>query len=156
MVQTAFGQGNYLITSGKLHKGGKATIAVLEEENYQVKMEYSVNKRALVPVPDKYLSGETIISLPLIFKDERGYLELEAKKVMDIEGANLKHLGRTKHKGFNDAHKILITLTNGKSKIELIYHPSLPGAGWDQIKIIMISNIALINGYMFICHLKDV
>ncbi len=156
MYQTAFGKARYQIKEGKLHRNGKASIEVLDDPNlYKVKMDYVINKKKLVPVPSKYLEGETVINLPSLFKDERGYLELEKEKEMEVDGAKLVYLGRTTLREFSDAHKIRVFLKNGKSKIELIYHPTLPGTGWDQIKIIFISDVPLLDGYTIICHLKD-
>jgi len=156
MYQSAFGKAHYQINEGKLHRNGKASIEVLDDPNlYKVKMDYVIKKKKLVPVPSKYLEGETVINLPSLFKDERGYLELEKEKQMEVDGARLVHLGRTTLREFKDAHKIRVFLKNGKSKIELIYHPTLPGTGWDQIKIIFISDVPLLDGYTIICHLKE-
>ena len=156
MYQTAFGKAYYLIDEGKLHRKGSASVEVLENPRaYQVKMNYTIDKKRLVPVPDKYLAGQTTINLPSMFKDERGYLELESKKKMQVDGARLTHLGRTTFKKFNDAHKINIILSNGKGKIELVYHPSLSGAGWGNIKMVFISDIPLLNGYTIQCRLAE-
>lgn len=156
MYQTAFGKAHYQIDEGKLHKSGEAMVEVLENSNvYQVKMDYTIDKKRLVPVPEKYLKGQTTIDLPLIFKDERGYLELESKKQMEVAGARLTHLGRVNLGQFNDAHKVSILLRNGKGKIELIYHPTITGAGWANIKLVFISSVALLNGYTILCHLKE-
>lgn len=151
----ALAQANYKITEGKLHKGGKATVSVIDNpDSYTLKMTYRLEKKRLVPVPDKHLSGETIIDLPTQFKDERGYLELEEKKEMEVNGAKLTYLGRTQiNKEMNDAHRIMVHLKNGRGKIELIYHPQIKEAGWAKLMVTFISNIPLLNGYRITCEI---
>lgn len=147
--QFVHAKANYKIAEGKLHKGGSATVAVVDNAKaHTLKMSYRLQKKGLVPVPSHHLSGETLIDLPVQFKDERGYLELEQKKKMDVEGAKLVYLGRTViNKELDDAHKILVTLKNGKGKVEVIYHPQLPEAGWHKLSLTFISKIPLLDGY---------
>lgn len=151
----ALGKANYKVAEGKLHKGGKATVSILDNLNrYSLKMTYQLEKKKLVPVPEKHLSGETTIDLPLQFKDERGYLELEEKKEMNIEGAKLTYLGRTHINNLlKDAHRIMVHLKNGKGRIELVYHPNLDVAGWEKLTMTFISDIPLLNGYRVTCEL---
>ena len=151
----AWAKANYKITEGKLHKGGTATIDVVESsKSFTLKMSYRLQKKDLVPVPSKHLAGQTTIDLPEQFKDERGYLELEQKKTMNVDGAKLSYLGRTAiDKKLNDAHRILVTLKNGKGKIEVIYHPQLPEAGWYRLSMTFISDIPLLNGYRVVGEL---
>lgn len=151
----AFAKADYKITEGKLHKGGNATVTVVDDtKSFTLKMTYRLQKKDLVPVPSKHLSGQTMIDLPGQFKDERGYLELEQKKKMDVDGAKLTYLGRTAiDKKLNDAHKILVTLKNGRGKIEVIYHPQLPEAGWYKLTMTFISDIPLLNGYRVVGEL---
>lgn len=139
----------YHILKGKLHSGGKASIEITENspEKFVAKMNYEIYKKILVPIPDDVLKGETIIELPPEFRDERGYMELEAKGSMDIEDAKLQFIKRVKWQKYNDAYQVLILPKNGKSKIQAIYHPSVAAAGWAQVIVTFISKVPLLNGY---------
>lgn len=152
----ACAKANYKILEGKLHKGGIASVTVTESsKSFTLRMSYRLQKKELVPVPSKHLAGETTITLPTQFKDERGYLELEQKKVMDVDGAKLTYLGRTSiDKKLDDAHRILVNLKNGKGKIEVVYHPQLPEAGWHKLTMTFISSIPLLNGYRVVGELS--
>lgn len=140
---------DYHILKGKLHSGGTAKVEVLEEsaQVFSVKMDYEIFKKILVPIPDHVLKGDTIVDLPPQFSSEVGYLELEAKGTMQIERATLKFLGRTKWQNYKDAYKILILPNNGKSSIEVTYHPSIKAAGWGRIMITFINPLPILNGY---------
>lgn len=140
---------SYHILKGKLHSGGKAQILIIEntDEKFVAKMNYEIRKKILVPVPEDALKGETVVALPPEFRDERGYLELEAKGTIDIEEAKLKFIKRVKWKNFQDAYQVLILPNNGKSKIEATYHPSVAAAGWGRVVVTFISKIPLLNGY---------
>lgn len=139
----------YHILKGKLHSGGTARVEIVQEsaQVFSVKMEYEIYKKILVPIPDHVLKGDTIVDLPPQFATEAGYLELETKGVMEIDRATLKFVGRTKWKEHTDAYKILITPQNGKSKIEVTYHPSIKAAGWARILITFINPLPVLNGY---------
>ncbi|MGE3610418.1 MAG: hypothetical protein AB7I27_12585 [Bacteriovoracaceae bacterium] len=146
---------DYQIYGGKLHRGGKGYIEVLSnEEHYIVKMNYEIYKRALVPVSADDLKGETIIELPSQFIDERGYAELERLKTIKLEDAEIKFIQRTSFREFNDAYQFQVIPRNGKSKIEVIYHPLLPATGWGRVKIIFISHIPMLNGYQAVAEMK--
>lgn len=153
--QFTWAKANYKLTEGKLHKGGSATVTVVEKsKTFTLKMTYRLQKKGYVPVPDKHLAGETIVDLPSQFKDERGYLELEQKKTMQVDGAKLTYLGRIAiDKQLDDAHRILVTLKNGRGKIEVVYHPQLPEAGWHKLTMTFISDIPLLNGYRVVGEL---
>lgn len=110
-------------------------------------MNYEIYKKILVPVPDDFLKGETVLELPPEFRDERGYLELETKGTMEIEKAKLQFIKRVKWKNVKDAYQVMILPKNGKSKIEVTYHPSIPAAGWGRVVVTFISKIPLLNGY---------
>lgn len=140
---------SYHILKGKLHSGGKASVEITENTDlkFVALMKYEIYKKILVPIPDKVLTGENVIELPPEFRDERGYMELEAKGSMDIEDAKLQFIRRTKWQSYKDAYQILILPKNGKSKIEVTYHPSVPAAGWGRVIVTFISNIPLLNGY---------
>ena len=140
---------NYKVTEGKLHKGGSASVTVVDNSKaFTLKMNYRLQKKGLVPVSEKHLMGEKAIDLPIQFRDERGYLELEQKKTMEVDGAKLTYLGRTAiNNKLDDAHRMMVTLKNGKGKVEVIYHPELPEAGWHKLTLTFISDIPLLNGY---------
>jgi hypothetical protein len=80
-------------------------------------------------------------------KGERGYLLLEKKGTMDIEKAKIKFISRTTWQGKNDAMEILILPTNGKSTVQVTYHPTIPAAGWGRVIITFISPYPILNGY---------
>lgn len=146
---TASESASYHILKGKLHSGGSAKVEILQEsaQVFSVKMDYEIYKKILVPIPDHALKGDTVVDLPPQFATEVGYLELETKGTMQIERGTLKFLGRTKWKERADAYKILITPNNGKSKIEVTYHPSIKAAGWGRILITFINPLPVLNGY---------
>lgn len=140
---------NYHILKGKLHSGGKAQVEIVEntDENFVAKMNYEIYKKILVPIPDDVLKGENVITLPPQFRDERGYMELETKGIMEIEKARLQFIKRAKWKNYNDAYQVVIFPKNGKSKIEVTYHPTIPAAGWGRVLVTFISNAPILNGY---------
>lgn len=140
---------NYHILKGKLHSGGKAQVEITEnsQDKFVAKMNYEIYKKILIPIPDDVLKGENIITLPPEFRDERGYMELAIKGTMEIEKARLQFIKRAKWKNFNDAYQIVIFPKNGKSKIEVLYHPSVPAAGWGRVLVTFISNAPILNGY---------
>lgn len=110
-------------------------------------MSYEIKKRALVPIPKKVLTGETVIQLPSEFKDVSGYEELEKKGSMEVTEARLEFIKKFVWNGKDNAYDIMILPHNGKSKIEVIYHPSLPAAGWGKVVITFISPYPVLNGY---------
>jgi len=147
---------HYEILKGKLHRGGSATVKVLpDSDNFVVDLNYKIQKKALVPVPDKHLSGKTTVELPIQYRDERGYLELEEKGTVEIEKARLVYQKRVNVAEYKDAHQILILPSNGKSKTQIIYHPDAPALGWLRVKVIFVSDIPLLNGYEAEMRLKE-
>jgi hypothetical protein len=147
---------NYHIQKGTLHKGGSAQIVILEKtkKKFSAKMSYVINKKILVPIPKKVLEGETVINLPPEFKDKRGYAALEKKGFMEIENARLQFIKRMTWNGKEGAYDILIQPSNGKSQIEVIYHPSIPAAGWGKVVITFISPYPILNGYHAVIELN--
>ncbi|MBY0415710.1 MAG: hypothetical protein K2Q18_16165 [Bdellovibrionales bacterium] len=139
----------YYITEGKLHKGGKASVEVLEnsEEKYTVKLTYELYKKILVPIPSDELKGESVLDFPAEFRDERGYMELESIGSMELPKATLKFVKRINWENLPDAYQFLILPKNGKSKIDIIYHPSVKAAGWAKILITFVSSTPILNGY---------
>ena len=140
---------NYHILKGKLHSGGKAQVEIIEstDNKFVAKMNYEIYKKILVPIPDDVLKGENVITLPPEFRDERGYMELETKGTMEIEKARLQFIKRVKWKNYIDAYQVVIFPKNGKSKIEVTYHPTVPAAGWGRVLVTFISNAPILNGY---------
>lgn len=139
---------HYKILEGKLHKGGVAHTEVLPDPKlFRVKMGYEIIKKAWAPISSEFLKGEKMIDLPVQFKDERGYLELESHGSMTIPDGHIKFIRRTNLGDKYDAYEVLVLPKNGKAKIELIYHPDLPSVGWGRMKITFISQIPLLNGY---------
>lgn len=146
---------SYHILKGKLHSGGKAQVQITENgpERFVAKMNYEIYKKILVPIPNDVLKGENIITLPPEFRDERGYMELEAKGIMEIEQAKLQFIKKIKWQNHKDAYQIIIFPKNGKSKIEVTYHPTIPAAGWGRVIVTFISNAPILNGYQAIIEL---
>lgn len=140
---------DYQIEKGKLHTGGSARVEVLESsaEKFVAKLNYQIQKKILVPIPEDQLKGETVFEFPPEFRDERGYLELETKGTMEMEKAKIQFLKRVNWKGHKNAYQILILPSNGRSKVEVIYHPSIKAAGWGKILVTFINSVPIFNGY---------
>ena len=139
------------ILPGKLHKGGFLVAApemIANTETVLIKLNYEITKKGFVPVPSEFLKGSYDQKLPAMFLDERGYLELEKQKSMRIDEASVVYLGRTSYRGMNDAHYIKILPNNKKSEIFLVYHPTAPGLGWDQVKLVLHTGIPMLEDYV--------
>lgn len=147
---------SYHILKGRLHKGGTAKVEITEKDKtkFSARMSYDIKKKALVPIPKKVLQGETVIELPPEFKDTRGYAMLEKKGFMEVKKARLQFIKRMNWNGKDNAYDILIKPHNGKSMIEVVYHPSLPAAGWGQVIITFLSPYPILNGYKAIIELN--
>ncbi len=139
------------ILPGKLHKGGfLSAISKIQPNSDQIliDMVYEIKKKDLVPVPSHFLKGTYGQKLPSIFLDERGYLELEKVKSMRLEEAKVVYLGRVSLGTLNDAHRIHIIPDNKKSEMFLTYHPTAPGLGWDQLKLVLHTNLPILGDYV--------
>lgn len=146
---------DYSVQKGKLHKDGKVVIVILPDTaKYKVQMKYDVKKKSLVPVPSRLLKGKTVIEFPEIFRTEAGYKALEQNKIMEIPKARLKFIKRGHHKNLKNAYFIEVHPINKKSKIDIIYHPSLPAVGWSRVEITFLSDIPVLNGYELVAELK--
>ena len=144
---------HYNILEGKLHKGGSLTVEVLPHDTlFLTKMSYKIVKKKLAPIPSEFLQGSSDLELPVQFRDERGYLELEKLGSMEIEKARLNYLGRTACAGFQDCHKVEVLPQNGKSKTHVVYHPTLPGVGWSSVKVVFLMDIPLLKNYTLIAE----
>ncbi|MBU6154253.1 MAG: hypothetical protein KGP28_08110 [Bdellovibrionales bacterium] len=159
LLLTNFGHANgffdsrnasFEISPGKLHKGGSLTAQTLASEDpgvIKIRFEYEIQKKSLVPVPSAYLSGVYDQSLPAGFLEENGYLELEQAGAIETDDATIIHQGRVPHRNLSNAHLIQILPKNGRSEVHLVYHPSIPGFGWDEIKLILHTGIPLLGDY---------
>jgi hypothetical protein len=157
LVPFAYGSdtADYKVLPGTLHQNGKVVVNVLpDQDHYRVKMDYDVKKKELVPVPDKLLHGSTVMEFPQKFRTEQGYKDLEQKKTMKIRKAELRFIKRADYKDLKDAYFIEVRPTNKKSRIDIIYHPSLPSVGWMKVEITFLSKIPVLNGYELEAVLK--
>jgi hypothetical protein len=143
---------DYKILEGKLHKGGELHVAIEEaanpQDNFKVVLNYKIIKKNLVPVPNEYLQGEYIQELPIAFLDERGYLELERVGEMQFPEAKVKFMGRRDVGPLKNAMLIKLLPTNGKSIMNFVYSPQVPGLGWDNLELIIRTRVPLLGDYL--------
>ena len=145
----------YQVLPGKLHKKGEVRITVLPDpETYKVEMVYKVQAKNLVPIPSKLLNGQTSMEFPVAFKTEEGYKELERAGSMEIPKAIIKFVKRADFGDLKDAYFLEVFPTNKKSKIHIIYHPSLPEVAWQKVKITFLSDIPVLNGYELLAEMR--
>jgi hypothetical protein len=138
----------YEIAPGKFHKKGQADITVLPETTvYKVRMSYKLKSKDMVPVPKKFLQDEKIMEFPAEFKTEAGYQQLEKIQRINIPKATLTFTRRGDFANLKNAYFIEVRPHNKKSKINIVYHPSLPATGWQKITITMLSSFPLLDGY---------
>ena len=157
LLSYAFAQtsADYKVLAGQLHKSGKVKVSILPETaKYKVQMDYNVKKKDWVPVPSKLLRGKTVMEFPEEFRTEAGYQNLEKQKSMQIPKAVLKFVKRADFGNLKNAYFIQVLPTNKKTKIDIIYHPSLPSVGWEKVQITFISKIPLLDGYELIAKLN--
>lgn len=147
---------NFKVKPGKLHRKGKVIVNILPDtEKFRVKMDFDVKKKDYVPVPAKLLRGSTVMEFPKKFRTEAGYKELEKKKDMSIYKADLHFVKKGNVGTLKDAYFFEVRPTNKKSKIDIIYHPSLPSVGWLEVDITFLSNIPVLDGYELEAVLKQ-
>jgi hypothetical protein len=145
----------YAVLKGQFHQTGKVVIAILPDTaKYKVQMNYEVIKKAFVPVPARLLKGKTIMEFPDVFRTEVGYQALQQHKEMEIPKARLKFVKRGNYKNLANAYFIEVHPINKKTKIDIIYHPSLPSVGWARVKITFLSKIPVLNGYELAAEIK--
>jgi len=138
----------YAIAPGQLHRKGTAEITVLPDaQNFRVRMSYKLKSKDFVPVPKKYLQDEKVMEFPAEFRTVAGYQKLEKLKRMEIPKATLVFSKRGEAGGLKDAYFIEVHPTNRKSRITIVYHPSLKETGWHQITITMLSKFPLLDKY---------
>ena len=146
---------DYVIAGGDLHKSGSATIAVRPDaKEFKVLMSYELVPKEFAPVPRKFLKSKKTFTLPPQFRTLKGYQELERAKTLSVHKATLKFLKRANMGKLKDAYFVQILPTNKKSKIDLVYHPSLKDAGWSELTITLLSKIPLVDGYQLKAKLK--
>jgi hypothetical protein len=144
----ALSSAHYNVIPGKFHKQGNVAVKVLPNKaSYDVEMDFEVKKRLLVPVPEKLLKGSKVYQFPIKFKSKQGYVDLEKSKTIVTPKAVLNFVKRGNFGRLKDAYFIQVLPTNKKSKIDIIYHPSLASVGWARIKITFLSNIPLLHNY---------
>ncbi len=136
------------VLPGRFHKGGEIIVTVLpDDKKFDVEIKFGVKKKGYVPVPSSILQGTKTYEFPVEFRTEAGYKTLQEKGTLEIPKAVLKFIKRLDEGELKQAYLIEVLPTNKKSMIEILYHPSLPSAGWKQIKLTMISNIPFLGGY---------
>lgn len=147
---------SYKILPGKLHSGGTLDASVLntDESNnvMEVLIKYEIIKRSFVPVPSDFLKKTMVIELPLEFLDERGYLNLEMKKSIDMGEETLLHAGRVDMGEFKDAHHIRISSKKGTFICDIYYHPSIPELGLFKMSLIL--NVSILSNYEVKAEIK--
>ena len=147
---------DYIIEPGQLHQKGTATIVILPgTETLKTSMSYDLKAKDFVPVPKKFLKDKKIMEFPTEFRTVKGYQQLEKLKTMKMPKAELKFVKRANSGALKDAYFVDVLPTNKKSKISLIYHPSLPDTGWQQITITMLSKMPILDGYELKAKIKQ-
>lgn len=145
----------YEVKPGSLHKKGNVFISVLPDETvFKVQMDYKVKKKDLVPVSSSLLRGSKTFDFPKSFQTVAGYIDLEKKKTIEIPKARINFIKRADIGGLKNAYFLEVLPTNKKSKIDIVYHPSLPSVGWESIRITFISPFPILDGYELFAQLK--
>jgi len=146
---------DYIIEPGQLHQKGTAKIEILTSATtLKTSMSYDLVAKDFVPVPKKFLKDKKTMEFPAEFRTVKGYQQLEKLKVIKMPKAELKFVKRANSGNLKDAYFVDVLPTNKKSKISLIYHPSLPDVGWQEITITMISKMPIVDGYKLKAKIK--
>jgi hypothetical protein len=147
-----FGELYFVINPGGFHRGGSATakISSVDEVNgvMNAQIDYVISPRSGIPFPEKYEKGSRTEVLPLDFRYEYGFRDLEAKGEIELPKAWIKHLGRVDWGKFKGAHKIEMRAKNNLSIIEIIYHPDISYLGWAQVTIKLLNTIPTRKVYL--------
>lgn len=152
---SAFGA-KYIVKPGKLHRKGKIFVTILPDaEKFRVKMDYQLRKKEFVPVPSKLLEGSTVMDFPPKFKTEAGYKELERVKDMETPKAHLHFTKRGTVGNLKDAYFFEVAPKNKKTRVDIIYHPSLPSVGWYEVEITFLSKFPILDGYKVDARIKE-
>jgi hypothetical protein len=112
------------------------------------------HQKPWAPIPSHALKGQDEIELPLMFKDERGYLELEQRGQIELEEGKVIFIKRVNQGPLKNAYEVQVLPKNGKSKIDVIYHPALPSAGWAKITVTFVSSLPVLNGYKVVMEIE--
>jgi hypothetical protein len=156
-VTFAGDKANYSLEAGSLQTGGSASVTVTAENNqlFKVKVSYNIKKKAgLFFIPTEYLNDESNFELPGIFSDEKGYESLKKKKTLKIPKYTLQYTGLAKFSGKGDGYKVRLIHDNGHKTIDVIYHHSIEGAGWSEIRVTLNYPIPGLNGYQLVFKIK--
>ena len=155
----AFDVSKYDILPGKFHKGGTFIASVKStnpaKKTMTIKLRFDVEKRTMVPVPSEYLKGELDQDFPIEFLDERGYLDLEADKTLDVSEAKATYIGRVDLGEYKNAHHVRVIAKNGRSETDLYYHPHVPGLGWAKVHMVIHPPLPILKNYIVDAVLKD-
>lgn len=148
----AYTKDQFKILRGTLHTGGSLSVetgkVINSGKDINLKFQYKINRKALVPVPKEYLQGDYKQVMPVMFLDERGYIELSRVKKIKVPEATLIYLGKTSIGSLKNAYKVKIAADNKRSEIEIIYHPHLDGMGWGKLKLTIFTDIPLLGNYV--------
>jgi hypothetical protein len=154
LLSLAQSSAEYKVAPGSLHKKGNVFITVLPDEKvFKVKMDYKVKKKDLVPVSSSLLRGSKTFDFPNSFRTVAGYIDLQAKRSIEIPKAKINFVKRGDIGELKNAYFLEVLPTNKKSKIDIVYHPSLPSVGWQSIKITFISPFPILDGYELFAEL---
>lgn len=146
----------YEILPGKLHKGGSVGVEVLPDSSkFSIKVNFSIDKKMLVPVPGEFLKGEYTLDLPNAFKDERGYLELEQRGTVEVPKARIQFLQRRDLDHYKNTMEADVIPVNGKFKLKAFYHPDIPGVGWARVELVFLMDVPGLKNYDITAILKS-
>jgi hypothetical protein len=141
-------EAHFKVLKGTLHKKGSVVAKILPDpKKYDVLLEFEVKKKSLVPVPASLLKGSKTYEFPIEFRKEDGYKKLEKEKELAIHKAVLKFVKKEDVGDLKGAYFIQVLPTNKKTKIDIVYHPSLPAVGWLSVTITFISSFPVLDGY---------
>lgn len=141
-------QARYRVLPGILHDRGTIITKILPDPSkYDVQMIFDIQKKNFVPVADQLLKGDKIYEFPVKFRSEQGYKNLEQARVIDIPKAIIKFQKRANSGKLKNAYFFQVLPKNKKTKIDIVYHPSLPSLGWSKVKITFLSELPLLDGY---------
>lgn len=142
----------YTIQPGPLHQGG--TLTIEKQTETKLHLQYQITKKAFIPIPDRYLSGNYQFDIPPQFSTEEGYLELEKNKTLNWGRFNIFHGGRSDFYQWKDSHLIELQLKKGKGQARILYHPDIPGCGWGEIKITIHQGLPFLENYTLSGEIK--
>lgn len=141
-------QAQYRVLPGSFHERGTIIAKVLPDDSrFDVQMIFDIKKKYYTPVPEKLLKGSKIYEFPAKFRTEQGYKDLEKLKMVDSPKATILFQKRANSGKLKNAYFFQVLPKNKKTKVDIVYHPSLPSLGWSKVKITFLSKIPVLNGY---------